>query len=52
MLFDLTERRSRAADILMTVWFGLDLRMISYVYESCITIDLGWGQLRCNAGDL
>ncbi|MFM7983986.1 MAG: hypothetical protein ACKPKO_32145 [Candidatus Fonsibacter sp.] len=24
--------------------------MISYVYESCITVDLGWGQLRCNAG--
>jgi hypothetical protein len=31
----------------MTVGFGLDLCMISYVYESCITVDLGWGQLRC-----
>jgi len=46
LLFDLAERRSSAADLLMTVWFGLDLCMISYVYESCITVDLGWGQLR------
>ncbi len=43
MLADVTERWSSAEDMILKLWFVSDLRMVSDVFETCITIDLGWG---------
>ena len=52
MLFDLAERRSRAADLLLTDWLRLDLCVVSYVDQTRVTVDLGWGKLRFSVGGI
>ena len=46
LFFDLAERRSNAADLLLTVRLRLNLCVISDEDQISITIDLCWGQLR------